>query len=340
MKVIQIRTLAVFATLMALSGSAHAYTAFQTCNGVIKWSGFPYLYYDDCTIPLGGTVAAALANGVGNWGTNYNQRIVGPFDHTFNCSLTYGDDFNEVMLVSQQTLGSGLNALTTCEWGTCFFSAATFNECDIISLNTLSYSPEDESFWNWSNSQQGPVVLAHELGHFIGLGHSQSFDIMRADTPYPIAGGNTSEPYPDDAAGARWLYGNVTKTNVFSSAQQFVNSQVVATNSSGTVNVCRGNVISVTATVVNPGTTVVSGVGFRIYLGTSPSDTIGAADMFDGTATSNPTNWFTQTFQLTVPNVSNGTYWIIWQDDTSNSVSETIEFDNRVHSAMTIAVIC
>jgi hypothetical protein len=259
--------------------------------------------------------------------------------------LTYGDSINEVMLVTQQTIGSGLNGLTTYHYDTCFFSAATYTEADIITVNTMNYATEDESQFNWSNNNQGAAVMAHELGHFIGLGHAENFDIMRAATPIPLPGSITSfsyaEPFPDDANGARWLYGGTNKTNVFSSAQKFANNSIVTANAPGTVNVCRGSSLSVTYSVANNGTTAVNNVGFRVYVGTSPTDNNGAGDMFSGTATSPGGTYFTETRVLTVPNVAaNGVYWILWKDDTGNTVGEFMEGDNRVHSAMTINVIC
>jgi hypothetical protein len=55
--------------------------------------------------------------------------------------------------------------------------------------------------------------------------------------------------------------------------------------------------------------------------------------MFNGTASNGAGGQFTETRGLTVPNVPNGTYWILWQIDTGNSVNEYNESDNAVHSA-------
>jgi len=326
----------------AHSRQSRAYTAEATCNGVVKWSAVTNLQVDTCTTPVNSPADQAVFSSWVEWGLVYNQRIANILHQNFNCHLTYGDSVNEFMLVTQQTIGSGLNGLTTYRYGTCFFSAATFTEADIITVNTMNYAPEDESFWNYSNNQQGQVVVAHEMGHFIGLGHAENFDIMRASTPEPLAGGNTSEPFPDDANGARWLYGNGTgnKSNVFSSAEAFVGGAVGSADPVGTINVCRGSAVSITFTVANNGTTAFNGVGFRVYVGASPTDNVGIGDMFNAQATSPAGTYFTETHVLNVPNVANGVYWILWKDDTTNLVSETNEFDNRVHSAVTINVTC
>lgn len=246
MKTSHLVSVLVICTAIGASGhKAHGYSAQANCNGVVKWSGTTNIKVDTCTIPVGSQPDSAIVLGVSRWGSTYNQIIANVFHQNFNCSLTYGDSINEVMLVSQQTIGSGLNGLTTYHYSTCFFSAATYDEADIITVSTMNYSPEDESFWNWSNNGQGTAVMAHELGHFIGLGHAQNLDIMRAATPYPLPGSITgasyAEPFPDDANGARWLYGGTNKTNVFSSAQAFVGNNVVTANTLGTVNVCRGS---------------------------------------------------------------------------------------------------
>ncbi len=339
-----VSALIICAAIGSSDQQAHAYSAQATCHGVVKWAATTNIHVDTCTIPVNSSPDSAIFAGVTNWGFIYNQRIANILHQDYGCHLTYGDAINEVMLVTQQTIGSGLNGLTTYHYSTCFFSAATYDEADIITVNTMNYEPEDESFWDWSNNIQGAAVMAHELGHFIGLGHAENFDIMRAATPIPLPGGVTgasyAEPFPDDANGARWLYGGTNKTNVFSSAEAFVNNSIVAANTPGTINVCRGSSISVTYTVANNGTTAVNGVGFRVYVGASPTDNNGVGDMFVGTATSPAGTYFTETRVLTVPNISNGVYWILWKDDTGNAVGEIPEGDNRVHSAMTINVVC
>jgi len=203
----------------------------------------------------------------------------------------------------------------------------------------MSWDPEDESFWGWSNAQQGRVTMEHEFGHVFGLNHSEGFDIMRASTPQPIAGGNTSEPYPDDANGVRATYGG-SSTNLFASAQKFSGGAIQASDAPNTINVCVGSQISVTVTIGNNGTLSTSNVGFRVFLNNGPNSYSGGWNMFTGTATNPAGSYLTQTLSMTIPNVPKGFYWILWQIDTGNSVSEYNESDNTVHSAMNVQVGC
>src|SRR5438105_2489491 len=95
------------------SQQAHAYTAQATCNGVVKWPGIKNLIVDTCTTPVNSPADLAVQNGYLAWGSIYNSIIANILHQWFNCSLTYGDGTNEFMLVTQQTIGSGLNGLTT-----------------------------------------------------------------------------------------------------------------------------------------------------------------------------------------------------------------------------------
>jgi hypothetical protein len=234
---------------------------------------------------------------------------------------------------------SGANGLTTVISDGCTFSWSTENisETDIMLANDMMFSPEDESFWSWSNAQQGRVTAIHEWGHALGLLHSEGFDVMRAATPEPVAGGNTSEPYGDDANGARFLNGGFS-VNMFASAQKFSGGAISATDIGTTINVCKNQAISVTYTVGNNGA-VSTTSGFRIFVNTAPNAYFGGWNMFNGFATVNAGSQFTETRILNVPFVNSGIYWILWQVDTGNSISEFNESDNAVHSAMTLNVM-
>jgi hypothetical protein len=314
---------------------SHAY-GYNTCNSTpVKWSGQFQMFRDRCSMPDNSDADWGYWNAGWNWWQITNE-IDWNWWYDAGCTITFGNDRNETALVDRSQI-SGFNGLTTCRNDGCtfFWETEHLTECDTKLANDMAYSAEDESFWNWSNAQQGRVVIVHEWGHALGLNHSEGFDVMRAVTPYPVAAGNTSEPYPDDANGARFLYGGAS-TNVFASAQMFSGS-IQATNFAGTINVCRGQAISLTYSVVNNGSTNVNG-GFRIYINNSPSPGTGW-NMFNGSASSGAGGYFTETRTLNVPFVSPGIYWILWQVDAANAVSEWNEGDNTVHSAMTLNVL-
>jgi CARDB/Matrixin len=323
--------------IFALVQPAEAYV-YRTCNGTpVRWSSQVRMFRDRCSMPDNSDADWAYWNTGWNW-WQITNRIDWNWWYDSGCTITNGNGRNETALVVRSQI-SGANGLTTTITDGCTFSWETEHttETDIRLANDHYFGPEDESFWHWSNTQQGRVVAIHEWGHALGLQHAEGFDTMRAFTPLPVAGGNTSEPYGDDANGARFLYGGAS-TNMFASAQKFSGSAISATNVDSTINVCRNQAISVTYTVANNGS-VSTTSGFRIFIHNGPANIVGGWNMFNGTATVNAGNQFTETRTLTVPFVTPGIYWILWQIDTGNTVGEFNESDNAVHSAMTLNVL-
>lgn len=336
------------------AASTHAFAfSYTDCHGAVTWHNFTSLLRDTCSAPNGSAPDLAYRNAFWSWfwiSPGVASRFNETGTYSANCTITNGNGRNEFATVPRAAI-NGLNGLTVTRRSSCVFTAAEFTEGDVELAGDMSFANEDESFFNQTNSQQGQVVIAHELGHFIGLQHTESFDIMRAATPYPLVGGSGDgvfargwhgAPYPDDAAGARFLYPGNAVTNLFASAQQFSNNAVTATGPSTTVNLCRGSSFNLTYTVGNNGITDVFNYGFRIYLTQQPGVAGGGVDLFtSGGAGSTHSAYWTETRTLTVPwNLPLGTWSIQWQADTGNVASESVETDNFVHSAMTISVGC
>jgi hypothetical protein len=291
-------------------------------------------------MPTASNWHGAFALSIGHWQQIKNKMAAGTYS---GCAAIHGNGQNETTLATRAHI-SGLNGLNTNFFGGA--SGCSIVEADVEMANDMNPLPDDESFWGWTNNDQGQIVLTHELGHALGLQHFEGFDVMRAFTPLPLTGGNFAQPYGDDANGIRFLYGG-SSTNLFASAQKLFSNAIVATTSAQATNpsqncqtfpVCRGQAIDVTYTVANNGSSSKTS-GFRIYVNNSPSPGTGW-NMWSGSATVNAGNQFTETRTLNVPSVSNGIYWILWEIDTGNTVTEFYETDNTVHSCMTLNVTC
>lgn len=325
---------------ISVSTLCEAYS-YRTCNGTpVKWDSPTNMYRDRCSMPDNSERDWSYYWAGWNWWNTVNV-INWNWWYNANCTISHGNGRNETAVVARSAI-SGNNGLTVRRYDSCIFSWDTqiIEEADVMLANDMVYSPEDESFWNWSNAEQGRVVNIHELGHALGLNHSENFNTMRALTPLPIAGGNTSEPYPDDANGARFLYPGYYSINLFASAQKLSGGSIVATeDTQNTRYACRGGKIWVTVTVGNNGTTNVTGSGFRVYLNDGPNKYSGGWNMWTGTASVNAGSYFTQSLYTTVPNVAPGLYWVLWQIDTGNTTPEYNESDNAVHSVMRVQVL-
>jgi hypothetical protein len=343
---------AVLAYNAADQSPAQAFV-YTNCDGAVTWHHLARLYRDVCSAPDGSAVATALIN-PGWWGWfNTAPGTVAKFadggTYSAGCTITNNNGRNEFGTVLRSAI-SGLNGLTYTKRSSCIFSAAEWVEGDVMIANDQTFTNEDESFWNWTEPQQGPVVISHELGHFIGLQHSESFDIMRGAVPYPLVGGVSSGllgvgwsnlPFMDDAAGARFLYPGSGVTNVFVSAEGLFSGNIQANDFAGTISRCRGGTFSLTYTVGDNGTTDVSSTGFRVLLNQDPNSLNGAIDIYTPNAAIGAGGWFTATTVMTVPStLPNGLYWIHYEIDTGHSISEVLETDNNVHSAMTLNVSC
>lgn len=327
--------IAVIIVLQCEVREAHAYT-YYTCNGgadLLRWPAATAMYRDRCSMPDNSNQDWAYYYGGWNWWALAN---VLDWNYWYNSGCSIGiDGQNETALVSRASI-SGYNGLTTrTNNGSC-----EITEADVRLANDMGYYAEDESFWNWSNAQQGRVVLVHEFGHAIGLGHAENFDAMRAATPYPVAGGNTAEPYPDDANGARFLYSGSSSVNLFASAQQLSSGSVIATGNSQTYSVHAGDPLYIKVTSVNNGSSSITS-GFRLFINNSapPGGYTGGWTLFSSTNAYNPAgSYYTQTLNVTTPSAPAGTYWIYWKVDNGNTTSEYNESDNVVHSASTLQI--
>jgi hypothetical protein len=249
-----LRKIAIAATTLvaiwARIPDAHAYSYQYYCNGQgIRWNSVFKMAHDNCSIPAGTDQYTAYYNAGDQWGNIYPIM-----DHHWaynnNCTITVGNGVNETALVARSSI-NGANGLTQCHWF-CFSptNSLWYQECDVKLADDLRYSNQDESFWNWSNSEEGQVAVVHEFGHAIGLGHQAGLDVMNGSAPEPLAGGtgNHAEPFADDANGVRQLYNQNGRweQNILASAESYSNGAVVANEPQMTFERCRGSALGVT----------------------------------------------------------------------------------------------
>jgi hypothetical protein len=341
---------ALFFVIAMRASLALAYTANNTCSaglfpGTVTWASGNNvgIKRDTCSMPDGNQRAAAWSGSTANWlklsAVNSRFSLAGTYNN--NCTIQNNNGVNEAGIVSRSSI-SGNAGLTVMIRTGCITGPSHYTEGDVMIADDMDFSNEDESFWRESDNQQGQVVMEHELGHFIVLGHSQGFDIMRTGTPEPLVGGTDfhGAPYPDDANGIRNYYCCSSEANVFASAVMLSGGTITATGDSSTFEVCRGGTVTLNYTVGNSGNQSAT-VNFRIYLTTNLGVPTGGINLWSGVAVTSGVSYFTETNSFTVPTtVPNGLYFIQWQLDDVNSLSEYDETDNFVHSASTVLVDC
>jgi hypothetical protein len=169
-----------------------------------RWDGLITLVYDPDGAPdiffNSDDVVALLEEAVGEWElvSGIRFQVSGVDSNAVNDDNAHPDD---------------LDGLVRVFWGTAGGAAGRAGpDADFYSQDKGFYPfidgsvelNQDESLWNYKSELVG--VLVHELGHLIGLGHSDNPDSAMYANPY----NHLNHPRADDILAVRALYGNGT----------------------------------------------------------------------------------------------------------------------------------
>lgn len=328
--------------LLAGAGAAHAYT-YSTCSGnALKWGdGRATMYISTTSFPAGSSWDARLQNAMWHWNNVKGSRFNFWVNRDTDGSHSSGNGVNEVYLDNNL---SGALAVTTvsyhCYW--LFGWHYGIDATDIGFNNNYAWSTGSINYPNLGSPYNFEGVALHELGHALGLDHSDS-GMATLNSYYPNSGalGHWKEwdPLPDDRQGARALYpDSTTERDIAGSA-----FKRIGTGSSGLVSspayAARGSTANIEFSFANQGTATES---FNIGFYLSGNDYISTGDTLLGT---NYGAWGTPGFMGTFSRgvyipawITPGTYWIGFFVDNNNALAESVEGNNYMEMPRSIVI--
>jgi len=323
--------------------------SWEECHGdKIVWKNSRAdMYINTNSFSAGSNWDTKLQNAMYHWtdikGSGFNFYVGYDNDGTYNNS----NGMNEIYL-NPIDGPNGVLAVTHARWD-CYWlgywhekrteSDIVFDSAESWSLSTLAYEP--------SNSHNFEHVALHELGHALGLNHSNNaLNVM--NSMYPNGGtiGHIKESIPigDDRSGLRYLYpDSTTEIDIAASVYKRIidpdnpnegNSGLVTSTNIG----IRGSQSTLEYTFSNLGT---SSINFQISFYLSTNNYISQYDILLGTTTAWAATGGTGTYSatFTIPNnISAGQYYLGFIVDGDNSFNEDRENNNYMEMPHPITI--
>lgn len=360
MKAVLVRlVLAVVLGAVALGAVARDASAFVTnCS---NHPGVHGIWRHNNHAPNGSLRAQAIANAYAQW------RAVVPSNRgiveagVFCCTHNLSEDPSQISFAPEGSLflPVGVGGITWVRQNGCSITGV-----DILLSTNVSYWPPNDSTPTGLPSlgfqDPGRSFIVHEFGHALGLAipqnHPTTFAIMRAGGPFVTFGAmpfasEAAALAPDDAAGARFLYGNIgtprnvasTQTKLFQGSIRRVWEDPNAAND--VLNVCSGSPVNIPSHTANTGTSS-SFMNHKIYMqpygagnpwdAFHPANTqiAQAVDAFHNLGT---TNLITHSARVPC-NMPVGLYHVMHFADSTNRLAEYNEGDNTSIYPITLAV--
>lgn len=357
---IQALALLVAATLLSAASPAHAWLTYVCGNGKLQ-KGLQYdvplwEVVDGAADPWFMDVVGDVFELMGVQGTH--TRFTSYDDY----SSIRGQDWYvyQIILYPRNTgpldgPGSDIyNGAAAMTWRSCS-SGGGIRGASVYLDETLSHSMVSET--NGGSTLRG--VLAHELGHVLGMEHEDDFiAAMNSHTPVPKSG--VRDRYGADAErGGERLWADETSfigefhrdTSHFTNEDPAVSpwtwdffsgrNDLIYPVGGTTLSRCHGETADVQYTTANFGLIDVVDLPVRIVL--SSNETISTSDITVRTSTFTRSvgNSGVHTKTLTIPplgSIGQGTYYVGVILDPSNELSESDEYNNAAKTGLKINI--